>query len=98
VPQPAGCRVAEFHEHHQRDAAPTVERELVELKEWPRRWFSRIAELVQIESEFQRSQTRELSSQQSGAHSGQGRYRLRINCFKPVPKWYAAIQIVNSGF
>jgi hypothetical protein len=37
----------------ERDAAPTVERELQELTEWPRRWFSRIAELVEIESGFE---------------------------------------------
>jgi hypothetical protein len=36
-----------------RDAAPSVERELTELKEWPRRWFDRIRELVEIESQFQ---------------------------------------------
>jgi hypothetical protein len=35
-----------------REPAPTIERELAELSQWPRRWFERIAELVQIESEF----------------------------------------------
>jgi hypothetical protein len=32
--------------------APTRERELVELAQLPRRWFDRIRELVETESEF----------------------------------------------
>jgi hypothetical protein len=32
--------------------APTGERELVELAQLPRRWFDRIREFVETESEF----------------------------------------------